>query len=192
MPQGGCGLFDDTGALRLLLQGIAGHSALPPVFLKLTPPDDPEDPRVIDPILGAVDPFGFVKGFILNIPNRAPLESFRTPAAALAATRGGITGPSLRTATNAAIRAWYARIDHRRHALIGTGGIGSAADAYDTIRCGASLVQLYTALVYRGPALVARINEGVARLLARDGLRSIAEAVGTEDGGPVRRAAMGA
>jgi dihydroorotate dehydrogenase len=192
MPQGGCGLFDDPAALRLLLQRIAGHPALPPVFLKLTPPGDPENPRVIAPILDAVDPFGFVKGFILNIPNRRPLASFRTPAAELAASRGGITGPSLRTATNSAIRAWYARIDHRRHALIGTGGIGSAADAYDTIRCGASLVQLYTALVYRGPALVARINEGVARLLARDGLRSIAEAVGTEDGGPVRRAAMGA
>jgi dihydroorotate dehydrogenase (fumarate)/dihydroorotate dehydrogenase len=190
MPQGGCGLFDDTSGLRLLLQSVARHPALPPVFLKLTPPGDPESPRVIDPILEAVDPFGFVKGFILNIPNRRPLESFRTATAELAATRGGITGPSLRTVTHSAIRAWYARIDHRRYALVGTGGICSAADAYETIRCGASLVQLYTALVYRGPALVARINEGLARLLARDGLRSIAEAVGIEDGGRVRRAAM--
>jgi len=96
----------------------------------------------------------------------------------------------LRAATNAAIRAWYARIDRRRHVLIGTGGIGSAVDAYETIRHGASLVQLYTALVYRGPGLVARINEGLARLLARDGLRSIAEAVGTEDGGRIRLGAM--
>lgn len=192
MPQGGCGLFDDTGALRLLLQSVARHRALPPVFLKLTPPGDPESPRVIEPILEAVDPFGFVKGFILNIPNRRPRDTLRTPAAELAAMRGGITGPSLRAATNSAVRAWYARIDHRRHALIGTGGIGSATDAYDTIRHGASLVQLYTALVYRGPALVARINAGLARLLARDGLRSIAEAIGIEDGGRVRRAAMGA
>ena len=69
-------------------------------------------------------------------------------------------------------------IDRSRHALIGTGGIGSAADAYDTIRHGASLVQLYTALVYRGPALVARINDDLARLLARDGL-SVSEAVGS-------------
>jgi dihydroorotate dehydrogenase len=192
MPQGGCGLFDDTRGLRLLLQSVARHPALPPVFLKLTPPGDPENPRVIEPILETVDPFGFVKGFILNIPNRRPLESFRTPTADLASTRGGITGPSLRTVTNSAIRAWYARIDRSRHALIGTGGIGSATDAYETIRHGASLVQLYTALVYRGPALVARINEGLARLLARDGLRSIAEAVGMEDGGRVRLAAMGA
>ncbi len=183
MPQGGCGLFDDTSALRLLLQGVARHRALPPVFLKLTPPGDPEDPRVIDPILDTVDQFGFVKGFILNIPNRRPRETLRTPEAELAPTRGGITGPSLRAATNAAVRAWYARIDRSRHALIGAGGIGSAADAYETIRLGASLVQLYTALVYRGPALVARINDDLARLLAHDGLRSIAEAVGIDNGG---------
>jgi dihydroorotate dehydrogenase subfamily 2 len=189
MPQGGSGLFDDPSALRLLLQSVARHPDLPPVFLKLTPPGDPEDPRVIEPILATVTPFGFVRGFILNIPNHRPAETLRTPAAELAATRGGITGPSLRAVTNAAIRAWYARLDRSRHALIGTGGIGSADDAYETIRCGASLVQLYTALVYRGPALVARINEGLARLLARDGLRSLAEAVGT-DGGRVRRTSM--
>ena len=192
MPQGGSGLFDDTAALRLLLQRMAEHPVLPPVFLKLTPPGDAEDPRVIEPILATVDSFGFVKGFILNIPNRRPHETLRTPAAALAATRGGITGPSLRAVTNAAIRAWYARIDRARHALIGTGGISSAEDAYATIRHGASLVQLYTALVYRGPALVARINDELAPLLARDGFDGVAEAVGTQDGGRVRRAAMGA
>jgi dihydroorotate dehydrogenase len=147
---------------------------------------------VIEPILEAVDPFGFVKGFILNIPNRRPHETLRTPAAELAATRGGITGPSIRDVTNVAIRAWYARIDRSRHALIGTGGIGSAADAYEMIRNGASLVQLYTALVYRGPALVARINADLARLLARDGLYGVAEAVGLAHGGRVRLAQMGA
>ncbi len=192
MPQGGCGLFDAPAALRLLLQRVTAHPALPPVFLKLTPPGDPEDPRVIEPILDAVAPFGCVKGFILNIPNRRPFESFRTPAAALAATRGGITGPSLRAPTNAAIRAWYARIDRRCHVLIGTGGIASAADAYDTIRAGAALVQLCTALVYRGPALIVRINAGLAELLERDGLASIAAAVGAEHGGARRRAAVGA
>jgi dihydroorotate dehydrogenase (fumarate)/dihydroorotate dehydrogenase len=192
MPQGGSGLFDDTDALRLLLRRMAEHPALPPVFLKLTPPGDAEDPRVIAPILATVDPFGFVKGFILNIPNRRPHETLRTPAGALASTRGGITGPSLREVTNAAIRAWYARIDRSRHALIGTGGIGSAADAYDMIRNGASLVQLYTALVYRGPTLVARINQDLARLLARDGFNGVADAVGTADGARVRLTQMGA
>ena len=62
--------------------------------------------------------------------------------------------------------------------LIGVGGIASAADAYAKIRAGACLLQLYTALVYRGPGLVREIAEGLAGLLARDGYGSIEEARG--------------
>jgi dihydroorotate dehydrogenase len=121
-----------------------------------------------------------MKGFILNIPNRNPHMTLRTPAATLDGMRGGITGPSLRAPTNSAIAAWYGRIDTSRHALIGVGGIASAADAYQTIKSGAALVQLYTALVYRGPGLVKEINTGLAGLLQRDGLRRIGDAVGQD------------
>ena len=130
------------------------------------------------PFCETVDAYDFVKGFILNIPNPDPHGTLCTPAAVLDRMRGGITGPSLRRPTNVAIAAWYRRIDRKRHVLIGTGGIGSAEDAYETIKLGASLVQLYTALVYRGPGLVREINAGLARLLERDGLRNIGEAVG--------------
>jgi dihydroorotate dehydrogenase len=180
MPRGGCGLFDDPANLGLLLSRCAQAGALPPLFLKITPAGDPGDPRVIDPILEAVAPFAFVKGFILNIPNRDPHGTLRTPPQQLDRMRGGITGPSLRQPTNAAIRGWFARIDRARHALVGCGGISSAADAYETIRLGASLVQLYTALVYRGPGLVKTINDGLSRLLERDGFGSIGEAVGAD------------
>ncbi len=191
MPRGGCGLFEHPNDLMLLLTLCARQTGLPPVFLKLTPPGEAEDPRVIDRILEAVDPFRFVKGFILNIPNRKPEETLRTPAAEIARSRGGITGPSLRTPTNAAVRAWYARLDRKRHVLVGVGGIACAEDAYATIRLGASLVQLYTAMVYRGPGLVKQINDGLCRLLARDGLRSIGEAVGI-DNPQTRFGALGA
>ena len=63
--------------------------------------------------------------------------------------------------------------------LIGVGGIASAADAYAKIRAGASLVQLYTALVFSGPDLVGQIKSGLVDLLRRDGFGSLAEAVGT-------------
>ncbi|MBV9815682.1 MAG: dihydroorotate dehydrogenase (quinone), partial [Alphaproteobacteria bacterium] len=63
--------------------------------------------------------------------------------------------------------------------LIGVGGIASAADAYQKIRAGASLVQLYTALVFAGPRLVISIKMGLADLLRAEGFTSIAEAVGT-------------
>ena len=63
--------------------------------------------------------------------------------------------------------------------LIGVGGISSGADAYEKIRAGATLVQLYTALVYEGPGLVARIKRELLACLARDGFATIADAVGT-------------
>lgn len=181
MPGDSCGLFADPESLKYLLRACARPQGLPPVFLKITPPGDPGDPRAVDPILQAVDPFVFVKGFILNVPNRNPYAKLRTPTATLDRTRGGITGPLLRQPTNAAIRNWYARIDRTRHALIGVGGIASAEDAYETIRLGASLVELYTALVYRGPGLVKQINDGLCRLLERDGLRNIGEVVGMDN-----------
>ena len=63
--------------------------------------------------------------------------------------------------------------------LIGVGGIGSAEDAYAKIRAGATAVQLYTAMVYEGLSLAARIARGLDALLARDGFANVADAVGT-------------
>jgi dihydroorotate dehydrogenase len=64
--------------------------------------------------------------------------------------------------------------------IIGVGGIASAADAYAKIRAGASLVQLYSALVYQGPGLVQEINRDLARLLAAAGFANVADAVGAD------------
>ncbi len=67
-----------------------------------------------------------------------------------------------------------------RLTLVGVGGVASGADAYAKIRAGASLIQLYTALVYQGPDLVARISHELAGLLAQDGFASLADAVGAD------------
>ena len=64
--------------------------------------------------------------------------------------------------------------------LIGVGGIATADDAWARIRAGASLVQLYSAMVYEGPGLARRINAGLVRLMRRDGFSTIAEAVGSD------------
>ena len=64
--------------------------------------------------------------------------------------------------------------------LIAAGGIASAEEAGDRIRAGASLVQLYTAMVYEGPGLARRMARGLAKRLEREGFASIADAVGTE------------
>ncbi|MEZ5744895.1 MAG: dihydroorotate dehydrogenase (quinone), partial [Sphingomonadaceae bacterium] len=64
--------------------------------------------------------------------------------------------------------------------LIGVGGIATAEDAFARIKAGASLVQLYSAIVYEGPGIARKINKGLVRLMKREGFSSIAEAVGTE------------
>ena len=64
--------------------------------------------------------------------------------------------------------------------LIGVGGIASAEHAWERIRAGASLVQLYSAMAYEGPGIAGRIVRGLERLMRRDGFATIAEAVGSE------------
>ena len=64
--------------------------------------------------------------------------------------------------------------------LVGCGGIGSGADAHEKLRAGATLVQLYAAFAYEGPALIPRIKRELAALLRRDGVRSVADIVGAD------------
>jgi len=117
VPDDHSALFDNPVKLALLLESCSRHRNLPPVFLKITPCIS-EDHREIDTILTAVDPFTFVKGFILNIPARKPY-ALHTPIKELNSTCGGLTGPMLRKPTNDAMRNWFSRIDQSRHALIG-------------------------------------------------------------------------
>src|SRR3546814_10265635 len=97
----------------------------------------------------------------------------------LAGEAGGLAGVPLKDRALDVLRQ-FRRATEGRLPLIGVGGIASAEDAYARIRAGASLVQLYTALVFEGPGLVRRIEDGLVRLLQRDGFSNIAEAVGAE------------
>ncbi len=95
------------------------------------------------------------------------------------AEAGGLSGPCLKEKSLEILRLFY-RLTEGTIPLIGAGGIASGADAYARIRAGASLVQLYTALVYHGPALVSRIVRDIDALRARDGFDHIAQAVGAD------------
>jgi dihydroorotate dehydrogenase len=90
---------------------------------------------------------------------------------------GGLSGRPLRHRSTEIIRHLFRRAQGRIP-LIGVGGIFSAEDAYEKICAGASLIQLYTGLVYRGPGLPHRINVGLVRLLERDRLTHLSQAVG--------------
>ena len=92
---------------------------------------------------------------------------------------GGLSGAPLFPIALEAVRD-FRRLTRGRLPIIGSGGIASGADAYAMIRAGASLIQLYTALIYRGPGLIPKLKADLARLLARDGYASVADAVGTD------------
>lgn len=92
---------------------------------------------------------------------------------------GGLSGLPLFAPSTELLREMH-RLTGGRLTLIGVGGIASGADAYAKVRAGASLVQLYTALVYRGPALVGLIQAELAACLARDGFARLADAVGAD------------
>ena len=103
---------------------------------------------------------------------------------------GGLSGAPLFAASTALLAEFY-RLTGGRLPLIGVGGVASAADAYAKIRAGASLVQLYTALAFEGPALIGRIKTGLVTLLRRDGFTAVRDAVGDAAHVPGASAAAG-
>jgi dihydroorotate dehydrogenase len=92
---------------------------------------------------------------------------------------GGLSGAPLAALSTEVLRRTARRVEGQ-FPLIGCGGVGSGEDAYAKIRAGATLVQLYSALVYDGPPLVRRIKDELAALLTRDGFASVALAVGAD------------
>ncbi len=92
---------------------------------------------------------------------------------------GGLSGAPLTALSTEVLRKTAQRVE-RQFPLIGCGGVGSGADAYAKVRAGATLVQLYSAMVYEGPPLIRRIKDELAALLARDGFASVGDAVGAD------------
>ncbi|MFN0117011.1 MAG: quinone-dependent dihydroorotate dehydrogenase [Elusimicrobiota bacterium] len=92
---------------------------------------------------------------------------------------GGLSGAPLKEKSNATLKK-IAKLAQKKIPIIGVGGIFSAEDAYQKIKYGSSLVQIYSGWVYEGPSLVATINKGLLRLLERDGFKNISAAVGVE------------
>ncbi|GGE04279.1 dihydroorotate dehydrogenase (quinone) [Tsuneonella deserti] len=161
------------GELAALLSAIAAdrRPADPPVFLKVAPDlADGDHERIVR---AAID--NGIAGLIVanTTISRPPLRS------AHAGEKGGLSGAPLHDLALAQLRR-FRSVAGGQLPLIGVGGIASAEQAWERIRAGATLVQLYTALVYEGPGLARRITRGFEALMRRDGFNSIAEAVGSE------------
>lgn len=164
--------LQDKAALDDLLARVKAATPVgKPVFLKVAPDLEPAD---IDDIAVSVVDHKIDGLIVSNTTITRPVMR-----SAHAAETGGLSGAPLRDLAQQRL------IDFRKATggaipLIGVGGIASAEDAYARIRAGASLVQLYSALVYEGPTLARRINDGLAALLARDGFANVADAVGVD------------
>jgi dihydroorotate dehydrogenase len=156
--------------LGRLLAARSSSGTQPPLLVKIAPDLSSEERADIAAVALATG----IDGIVVANTTVARPPGLRSPASAEV---GGLSGRPLFAPSTALLGEIY-RMTQGRVPLIGVGGVASAADAYAKIRAGASLVQLYTALVFAGPALIGRINTGLAELLRRDGFASIAEAVG--------------
>jgi dihydroorotate dehydrogenase len=171
--------LQDSRALRRLVEQVVTRAReittrkTIPVLVKVSP-----DMAAVD-LLASVDAAleGGAAGIIAT--NTTVSRSGLRAPAALAGEGGGLSGAPLKPLANDACRTLYAHVG-RRAPIIGVGGIFTADDAYERIRAGASLVQLYTGLIYEGPGIVARIVRGLGERLSRDGISSISEVIGID------------
>jgi dihydroorotate dehydrogenase len=159
-----------TALLSALTEARAKASSRAPLLLKIAPD---LDGNALDDI-GAVLATAGIEGLIVSNTTIARPAALKSP---LAKEQGGLSGAPLFEPSTQILREM-----RRRTALplIGVGGIASGADAYAKIRAGACLVQLYSALAYQGPGLVARIKRELLACLARDGFANVSDAVGMD------------
>jgi dihydroorotate dehydrogenase len=142
----------------------------PPLLLKIAPDLTQEERRDIAEMALKTQIDGLI---ISNTTTRRP-PGLRSRHGLEA---GGLSGRPLASAATQLLADMY-RLTKGQLPLIGVGGVDSAVAAYEKIRAGASLVQLYTALAFEGPALIVRIKAGLVEALKRDGFTSVTEAVG--------------
>ncbi len=162
--------------LHRLLQVLTGfrmeHARRTPLLLKIAPD---LDEQALDDIASVVLDAG-IEGLIVSNTTIGRPASLR---GVHAQESGGLSGRPLFEPSTRVLMQMRRRVGTRL-VLIGVGGVASGADAYEKIRAGASLVQLYTALAYEGPGLVARVKSELLDCLARDGFAGLSDAVGVD------------
>ena len=163
----------ERAALEMLLHELMRlNHALPhprPIALKVSPDETPDQ-------LEAVVRAGCEAGIAAFIATNTTLARDGLHSR-LAIETGGLSGRPLTQRARQVIGTIY-RLTHGAPPVIGVGGIATAEDAYQHIRAGARLIQIYTGMVYAGPAIARDIKQGLARRLRRDGFTSLEEAVG--------------
>ena len=163
--------LQDKAALDELLAAVVEARQAKPVFLKVAPDLEPGEVDGIARV--AID--RRVDALIVGNTtiSRPPLRSRHRSEG------GGLSGAPLKALALQRLSD-FAVATGGAMPLIGCGGIENGVDAFERVRAGASLVQLYTALVYEGPGLAERINGELRRLLSLHGFERLTDAIGTE------------
>lgn len=152
---------------RASLEGTAK-----PILLKIAPDLDDEGLASVADVVKS----HAIDGVIVSNTTLARPEYLGSEYKAM---QGGLSGKPLMAISTEKLRRFF-QLTEGTIPLIGVGGIASSEDAYTKIKAGASLVQLYSALIYQGFGLVRKINAGLEKYLARDGYSHISEAIGVE------------
>ena len=161
--------LQNRDSLEAILGALVDAGASP-LLVKLSP-DLPD--LAIEEALAVVDDYDLDGVIAVNTTTDRP-DELESPSRA---ERGGLSGAPIEDRATETVRFVAERVDVP---VIGVGGVSDAAGAYAKIRAGASLVQLYTGLVYEGPTLARDINEGLLKRLERDGFESVEDAVGAD------------
>ena len=165
--------LQDEARLRAILAAVrAAVPQAPPLLVKLSP--DLSEAGLEAVVAACAE--GGAAGLIVSNTTVSRPAGLRAPAAGEA---GGLSGAPLLAISTAMLRR-AARLAGGRLVLVGAGGVASGRDALDKIRAGASLVQLYTALAYAGPALVGRLRRELLAALDEQGFATLAQAVGAD------------
>jgi dihydroorotate dehydrogenase len=163
--------LQDREPLERILRGLSGLGHERPLLVKVSPDLGPEAVDQVVDLAAELDLAGLV---VANTSTAR--EGLRSPHE-LVSQAGGLSGRPVRDRSTAMVRR-VARRSGGALPVIGVGGVFSAHDAWEKVLAGASLVQVYTGLVYEGPTLARRINLGLLELMAREGVTRLSEAVG--------------
>lgn len=164
-------LMDLLGQILEEREKSCGTHNPPPLLLKLAPDlDEKQQGELAGAVIDSHIDGLILTNTTLDRPEYLPSE-FRNEM-------GGLSGPCVREKSTAVIHNFY-KLTKGKVPIIGLGGISSGADAYEKIKAGASLIQIYTALIYKGPSLIQEINRDLLTLLEQDGFACLADAVGS-------------
>jgi dihydroorotate dehydrogenase len=166
--------FTDVKSLEMLLKELDKlHVPGIPVLIKLSPDLSRKE---IDNLLEVCDKHkidGFVCSNLTKKRDNPKIKDQQVP------DKGGISGKVVHDLTNDLIEHIYKRTGGKK-LIMGVGGVFTAEDAYAKIRLGANLIQMITGMIFEGPSVMSEINQGLVKLLKRDGFKNVSEAVGVD------------